>query len=58
MMVSLAQRGPESFMFVLPTIENDFINRSQITFVGRRRMPEDVVTFCNIVLLPMFALIL
>ena len=44
-MITFAHRGPESFLSVLPTIDNDLINRIQVTFVGRRGMPEDVATF-------------
>jgi len=43
--ISFAQRGPESFLTVVPSIDNDLFNRIVVTFMGRRNMPEDVATF-------------
>jgi hypothetical protein len=43
--ISFAQRGPESFLTLLPSIDNDLFNRIVVTFMGRRNMPEDVATF-------------
>jgi hypothetical protein len=43
--ISFAHRGPESFLTVLPSIDNDLFNHIDVTFMGRRNMPEDVATF-------------
>ena len=47
--ISFAQRGPESFLTVMPSIDNDLFNRIVVTFMGRRNMPEDVATFLRLV---------
>ena len=43
--ITFAQRGPQSLIPVLPTIDDDIRNRVHVTFVGRRGMPENVATF-------------
>jgi len=43
--ITFAQRGPQSLIPVLPTIDDDLRNRMHVTFVGRRGMPENVATF-------------
>ena len=43
--ISFAHKGPESFLTVLPSIDNDLYNRIVVTFMGRCNMPEDVATF-------------
>ncbi len=43
--ITFAHCGPESLIPVLPTIDDDFRNRIQVTFVGRRGMPENFATF-------------
>ena len=43
--ITFAHRRSESLIPVLPTIDDDIINRIQDTFVGRRGMPENVATF-------------
>ncbi len=47
--ISFAHKGPESFLTVLPSIDNDLFNRIVVTFMGHRNMPEDVATFlCHV----------
>ena len=43
--ITFAHCRPESLIPVLPTIDDDIINRIQVTFVGPRGMPENVATF-------------
>jgi len=47
--ISFAQRGPESFLTVMPSVDNDLFNRIVVTFMGRRNMPEDIATFLRLV---------
>jgi hypothetical protein len=42
--ITFAHRGPESLIPVLQTIDDDFRNCIQVTFLGHCGMPENVAT--------------
>ncbi len=43
--ISFAHKGPESFLSVMPSVDNDLFNRIDVKFMGQPNMPENVATF-------------
>jgi hypothetical protein len=43
--ITFVHRGPETLLTTLPLVDDDIIARIHVQFIGRRGLPEDLITF-------------